>query len=159
MDGPTIRAGWSWQIPQNAGLDAMNRLFGPPPYTYHGVYPTADEAERLTEKCTETPFATFLEGTVLANRISVALAPKTCESLIAECGGIYVRPEPTYRVRASLWKGQCLLVRLSSIEAENGATDADVPDVIALFDASTKRAFARYVISGSPTRVPTILAY
>ena len=157
-DHATNGGGWMWPTFQNSGLGLMNRMFGVPPHTYHGVYPTQEEATRLTEKCAETPFVAFLGDTVIANNVTISLAPKTCESFIADCGGIYVRPEPTYRVRASLLEGQCLLVRLSPLEDENGAKDADVPDVIALFDASTKRAFARYVVSGSPALVPKIMA-
>src|SRR5580698_4744804 len=50
---------WMIQSPQNAGLYLMIKLCGGPRNTYHGPYPSKEEASKLTESASETPLTLF----------------------------------------------------------------------------------------------------
>jgi hypothetical protein len=80
---------WLFEIPHNAGLKTMCAVFGPPRHTYHGPYPTLEQALTLTTNAPATPVQKFLDGQVVLPGNSVELSKKTTEDLLFDFGNIF----------------------------------------------------------------------
>lgn len=151
---------WVWQAPHNAGLRLMLSLFGLPPGTYHGPYPTKSEAIAMTEQALETPVEQFLKDEVLAGGRSITLAPRTAEFLLDDLGMTFFALDLTdslRKVRACLIQNRCLVIRVSTAAKPSSVGFGDEADGIVLVDAATMHAFARYLISRRAPRIPRLL--
>ena len=139
----------------------MVRIFGWPPKSYRGPYPTEAEALKLTDQALKTASADFFDGVVRISGGTVQLGKVVAEELAADLGisksaGDFHSAGPS--VKATAYQDQCLIVRVTA-----GDYSAASPRDLAgsegayLFDLSTKRPFARYIFAGNASRIARLL--
>lgn len=133
---------WIWQMPTNLGLLTMCKIFGPPPNTYHGTYPTQEEAVQLTNAATLVSLEDFQEGRISINSIEMRIGENQSHRMAFEATVAMWDPDEAkqLQIRATLAGDDCMLVRLSSPQA------AEPADLIYLFDRHVAWPFARYAI-------------
>jgi hypothetical protein len=151
---------WMTQFPHNAGLRFMTTLFGAPGGTYHGPYPTKEEAVLVTETASETPANLFLQGKVLVSGKEIALGTEKVRTLLQDFGMIFFDAnwdDIHRRVRAQVFQERCLVLRVGTKEVRPNGSVLDESEGIVLFDLDGLRPFALYVLSGHAGRQPRLL--
>jgi hypothetical protein len=151
---------WMTQSPHNAGLRLMTTLFGPPRGTYHGPYPSKEEAMRVTETAAETPLNLFLEGSVFVNGNAIPLGKDTVNTLLRdfEMSLFDANPADSQRhVRAGVFQERCLVLRVGTKDIMPNGSVLDESEGIVLFDLDGLRPFALYELSGHAERLPRLL--
>jgi hypothetical protein len=150
---------WLFEIPHNVGLEMMCAVFGPPTKTYHGAYPTIEQALVLTTNAPPTPIRRFLDGQVVTRSKSVELGKKTIEDLLFDFGNVYAGTEldgVATEVKAAVFQEQCLVVRVRTTDRDGGPDGES--DGVYLFDITEVRPFARFVLKGHAwRRIPRLL--
>ena len=151
---------WMTQFPHNAGLRFMTTLFGAPRGTYHGPYPTKEEAMLVTETVSETPAKLFLQGKVLVGGKEIELGTEKIQMLLQDFGMVFFDAnldDSHRRVRAQVFQERCLVLRVGTREVVPNGSVLDESEGIVLFDLDGLRPFARYVLSGHAERLPRLL--
>lgn len=133
-----------WQPATNFGLEIMCQAFGWPPKSYHGPYPTQEEAIKLTSSAEPIRWEDFKSGLVKTSAFEMQLGGNQWEKIASEAD-------------LNLWDGEKMLPpRLAAVHAgedcvlviiSNNKTD-EPTELIYLFDRKTSWPFARYVIRG-----------
>lgn len=143
--------------PRNLGLGLMIKIFGWPRRVYHGVYPTVEEARRLTTAAAPVPLDTFAHGKIkLANGQEFDLGAEQVALMVSECrSGSRERWEqpgksPNVQVRIAQIGEDCVLVRVRCV-SERQFEEAEA---IYLVDFQTSVSFARYILAGPVSRFP-----
>lgn len=139
---------WVWQTPSNLGLWFMCKTFGWPPHSYHGAYPTKEEAVQLTEASGLVSRDEFLLGKLRFQDREIQLGAGQANRMVVEAGGDYFEPEKMgdLEIRAAFAGDGCILVRL------NHKNPIEELDLIYLLDSQTVWPFARYLIKGRESR-------
>lgn len=137
----------------NAGLSSMCTLFGWPPQTYHGRFPSQNEAAQLTENGQRIQLEDFEKGKIGMRERTLLLQPEVAERMLfgAEVWQGLDQPGESVLIRAALDGDGCLIVRVSNRRRQQPL------DHIYLFDSKRMKAFARYQI-GHRTSTPPFFA-
>ena len=156
---------WVLDVPRNLGLEFMIAVAGLPPRTYHGPYPTKEEALRLTETAAESPPSELPLGNIQVEGRGLELGAKFGENLVRDLGMIdsldfeeEALSKHPVRVRVVSVEGQCLLLRVDRQTPSRFSPASGPVDVIVLIDMVTLKPFACYAVAGQLSRVPRILS-
>lgn len=146
---------WCTLDSRNAGLQLMVTILGQPRGTYHGPYPSKEEAATNTKtNYSVTPIELFLQGKVVVGEREMDLGTNTVQELLRE-SNLYefaFDSSALRQVKASIFQEQCLVVRVSLEERLENGDILDSSDGIVLFDAKNLHPFARYYLSGREMR-------
>ena len=147
------------QGPHNLGLRGMVSVFGWPPKTYHGPFPTQDEAVSLLNSAgAKISPAAFIKGDLRFGTNRLHLNPRFIKQLARDSGLVFFDLDygaASSSAQIALFKDQCWLVRLTELRPLNlGLADVDC---VYLIDGKTGDAFARYALKGSIGRHPWAL--
>ncbi|NBV21603.1 MAG: hypothetical protein EBS05_06735 [Proteobacteria bacterium] len=145
-------------LPYNSALQLMCTLWGPPPQTYHGPYPTAAEVVRLTRNSPAVPLKTFLDGKLSIEGRSLAFGRKKVENLLDDLGNRLAKDPEEYlmtEVKAVLVQQQCLAIRVTTQKGQDPGQEES--DGIYLFNADGLRPIARFILRGDAPRYPRLL--
>jgi hypothetical protein len=146
---------WLIQSPFNGGLSLMTKIFGPPKNTYHGPYPTEQEAIAITSTAAETSPEQFLNGEIVVHGKVISLGKACAGGILNDLGMIFFESDtddPSRHVRAAFFDQRCLIIQVSMWDPDKGNSTG-----IFLFDSEGFRPFARYVNSGYAPRIPNLL--
>lgn len=143
--GEMIRQG-----PYNLGLKLMCSVFGWPPQTYHGFYPSQEQADKLTGNMVVIPLIEFEKGVLRLSNGQIKIGEHQTHRMLLD---VHTFPgdetsNGKISVRAQVLEGDCLAIRVTNDNPDMST------DLIYLFDRATKRAFARYQHSGRPSSIP-----
>lgn len=135
---------WLRFAPWNLGLKGMCRCFGWPPQTYHGTYPTLEEAVELTGDAATLPLDEFRTGRFSVGGHVVDLGEAQTHRMAYESWVMFGddAAAKTLKIRAAQAGDDCILIRLTH------SSDLEDTDTIYLLDRRTNWPFARYLVKG-----------
>jgi hypothetical protein len=151
------------QAPNHLALKLMGALFGPMPGSYHGEYPTSQEAILAIRSAGPLSIETLKSNRIPLpdGSATVHLAKELGADLVAGSRMLYFDPieeggPPSPRMARI---GQCLLIGIPRVKREYHFSDKppdenDIDWVITLFDIETGEAFAWYSTGEFPSRCP-----
>jgi hypothetical protein len=152
------------QLPNNIALKLMGALFGPMPGSYHGEYPTSQEAILAIRSAGPLSIETLKSNRIPLpdGSATVHLAKELGADLVAGSQMLYFDPDEDTREPPSPRMariGQCLLIGIPRVKMEYCFSDKppdedDIDWVITLFDIETGEAFAWYSTGEFPSRCP-----
>lgn len=144
---------WVYHDSHNAGLKLMTILFGQPPKTYHGPYPTYEEATNATASAAIIPLTQFETGEFTVDGHTLHIDPKNINLLVWDLGNNLLEVP---NVRAVIWQNECLVIHLQTINQSQ--TNPKTADGVYLFEINGLKPFARYVDGNSHSpRIPQLL--
>jgi hypothetical protein len=146
---------WVFVTPHNLGLRLTSILLGPPRRTYRGVYPSAEETRRLTDKAAITPSQKFFDGILIVEDREIDIGKDHTQLIRQDIGQDWWDPEGVVgkgKVTVVLVNSECLIVRVVS---DGGYFDGkNHSDGAMLIDFKTMLPFARYSFIGTLPRIP-----
>ncbi|MGV3755786.1 MAG: hypothetical protein ACO1QS_10430 [Verrucomicrobiota bacterium] len=145
---------WVYHDSHNAGLKLMTIVFGLPPKTYHGPYPTFQEATNATANAVTISVAQFETGKFEIDGRSIQFGSQTIDSLVSDLG-MYLLEDTSIRV--AIWQNECLVIHLQST---NSATlGSNLAQAVYLFQVNELKPLARHVNgNGFAPRIPRLLS-
>ena len=154
---------WVFMDPHNLAVRLLSRLCGPPSRSYSGPYPAKEDALRLVTDSPALALDEFVQGKVRAeNRLFTIETNMLARLLDGLSLHSLRRPDAVFidrSVRAHLYRGRCLIIRMTI--HEKGAQDDFAlwnQDAMVFFDVTVMRPFAYFTIRGqSMTRFPPVL--
>ncbi|MDP1592214.1 MAG: hypothetical protein Q8M07_30920, partial [Prosthecobacter sp.] len=143
--GEMIRQG-----PHNLGLTLMCAVVGWPPKTYHGFYPSQEQADKLTEEMVAIPLKDFEEGMLRLPAGQIKVGEYQAHRMLLDANTFPWDETSNGKisVRAQVFEGDCLAIRVINDNPEM------TTDLIYLFDRATRRAFARYQYGSRSSNPP-----
>ncbi len=135
------------QGPHNLGLTLMTQLFGWPPKTYHGSFPTHLQATELTDAAPLVPLELFRTGIIEVDGKKLELGAQQTERMGFETHFHFQFWSPRddlkpLEVRVASSEDDCVIVRLTNLN------EPEPMDQIYLLERRTAWPFARYQIKG-----------
>jgi len=149
---------WLVEKPHNEALKLMCAAFGPPRRTYHGAYPTLEEALEFMAHAPLIPRQEFVSGRFVLDGNHVKLGEQTVTDLLFDLGNFgALMDDDSYitEFRAAVYQKECLIIRVHTKDLDS--RDHREWDGLYLFDAKRLKPFARYVRKGQPDRIPRLL--
>lgn len=143
--GEMIRQG-----PHNLGLTLMCAAFGWPPKTYHGFYPSQEQANKLTEDMVAIPLKDFEEGLLRLPAGQIEVGEHQAHRMLLDANTLPGdgTSNGNISVRAQVFEGDCLAIRVTNDNPDMAT------DLFYLFDRTTRRAFARYQYGSRSSNPP-----
>jgi hypothetical protein len=132
----------------NLGLSLMCRIFGWPPSTYHGNFPSQEEAETLTNSAPITPFEVFIKGFAIFGDQSLQLNERQTRQMLRGCNSSANVDTDSTSVRCASVGEDCVLIRIINHDP------IFETDLIYLIDRAKVWPFAVYVLRGNAHRFP-----
>ncbi len=133
-------------LPHNLGLESMCWLFGQPPRTYGGLYPSKEEADHWTHEVPPVPLKTFISGMVPVGQQQVDIHPAQAHEMLRTLAlnvsfqGDADEKLPVIRAHAA--SPDCLLIRISC--SSRKYFDREPVDAVFLLDRARLWPFAAY---------------
>lgn len=142
----------------NEAVRLMCCLFGWPSKSYHGAYPTKEEALSFVKDAPLIPVEEFLTGKIRTAGDALELPPKMVQDLV-EGLRLYPMNDPLddvkTEIQARVYQNSCIVLRLYQ---NFGLQDReDCFHFLILLDLESKRPFAYYRVEGQCwTRLPPV---
>ncbi len=132
--------------PRNLGLELMLDVFGNPPRTYAGKYPSQDEAEKLTRSVPVTPMEAFKKGLLHVAGRSLSIDERQSSAMLDTCRISKAGNSSFHKISVrSVQAGEdALLIRLT-VDAEDHAKFLE-NDHVFLLDRKRLWPFAIYAL-------------
>lgn len=130
--------------PRNLGLELMLTVFGNPPRTYDGPYPSKEDAEKWTSDSTVIQSKDFLSGVINLGQERVVIHASQAREMLRTLGlhdYLFDESEGGLLVRAHESSPECLLIRITC-RREPGVWGSS--DCIFLLDQKHMWPFAVY---------------
>lgn len=146
---------WVYHDAHNSGLRLMLFLLGPPPKTYHGPYPSQEEAINATAKAALVSPEEFEAGKFKAEELNVEWGEKMTLDLLSDLG-LLIATEDGVQIRTAIWQKECLIIHVQ----KPGIKDEPYTEVngIYLFQIKSMKPIARYLIGETRgPRIPRLL--
>jgi hypothetical protein len=151
--GGCIITGNEWMFPgvRNAGLGMAVRLFGPPSASYHGPYPTKEEALALVQSAPDQEVHLFIGGEVKLRDQRFKLPDDLLDQIESQFGPwVRLGPESRdrvcrFRIQAETHENRCLILRL----AQHDLADGRDQEFLILIDLKNMRPFANYNVKNA----------
>lgn len=150
--GCVINGGeWVYQSTHNYGVLMMCNIFGPPARSYHGPYPTRDEAILLMGNAETIDTDAFRSGAFKVGGEVFELPQEMIERyadrwmLYGLSGKYGYGSELEIVVRGGLYQGRCLILGIQQFEVEPRSANPFLEaDMMILIDTKTMRPFAHF---------------
>lgn len=125
-------------------LKGMCWLFGKPPRTYAGVYPSKDEAERMTHDAPPVPAKVFMSGIIPVGQQQVNIHAVQARIMLRTLllNGGWFDDKDVLLVRAHAPSADCLVIRISC--SSQIRSDGEPVDAVFLLDRQRMWPFAIY---------------
>jgi len=139
------------QGPHNLGLALMTQLFGWPPKTYHGSFPTKEQAIELTTAAPLVPLDSFRTGIIEVDGKKLELGTEQIERMGLETHFYFWDQRDDLKpleVRVASSEDDCVIVRLTNLN------EPEPMDQIYFLERRTAWPFARYQIKGRNSAPP-----
>jgi len=146
---------WTWQIPHNAAIRFMCFAFGPPRKSYHGPFPSFDEAISMTETGERISYSELLQGHFMLESGFIHLGPDFGLALTEQFSSLYfstlIQDRSRFRhyIHCKMIDERCLLIRLIAKSLNrNSKWETDL-DCLVFVDLEVARPFAYWPIVGA----------
>jgi hypothetical protein len=156
---------WVTHLPNNVAVSMMTRLFGPQRGAYTGPYPTEAEAIAAVTNAPPLAVSQVAAGTIRMGDREVRLDADVGPGLLRAAHGYFdpslpgeaaaVFPDESGPIRAALWKGRCLILRIPTGDLHDPREPAQAA-CIAVCDVASGRPFAYYAEGEYYHRFPPV---